>query len=160
MKKKLLLLLFIFTLNLVSAEEPGCGHIFRYRHYDSDRYSVWVEPRPNENCGARGTLNLIRIIIHDHVSGYKYAMHYIVDADADYTYQEYKTNPDLRAHVTPNIGITNHDINQFANRIILEIIGMNDSDITSDNYIENGIWKRAYSRTELDVKTLRQSSGK
>lgn len=153
MKKKFL----IFILLVLTSFSTFAGD-FKYRAYESDRYIVQVTPLKDEPCGNLGIRNLIRVIVYDKVEDIYWAMHYIVDADWEYTYNEYKTNPDLRAHKTPNLGITNHDINQFASRIAREVYDMKTSNPSA--YTEEGKWRLAYSYTEYDAKNLARSYGK
>lgn len=157
MKRKLFMFIIIFIISIFSL---FAADKFKYREYVSDRYHVQVSPRQNVDCGNLGTCNIILVAIYDYVNDIYYYMHYIVDADWEYTYNEYKTNPDLKAHKTINLGVTNHDINQFASRIAMEVIEMKTSGTTFYIESDDGKHKLAYSKTEYDYKYLNKNNNR
>lgn len=134
------------------------SNTFQYRAYESPSYMVQVQPIPNFDCGGLGIHNIILVSVYQKESQQFYHMHYIVNADYEYTYNEYKTNPDLKAKKIPNLGVTNHAIDQFASRVAIEVLDMGKNG--SGRYKNTGNSHTAFSVTEYDSKYLGESLGR
>ena len=157
MKHKLVVLLVLISiLNCIwaSPHDPWDEN-YHYREYQSDNYWVRVEPLKDYNC-LHGTRNIIRVSVYDIANNCFYYMHYITDLDWTETYQEYKTNPELKPRRTLFITwdnkqewrLTKTNIDQFASDISSAVQMEKDKSQKWYSAIENSY--QAYGWTTQD----------